>query len=416
LPGFRRAGHQPSWVKPGTTLTPDRRTILVLFSLTFGIRILYAVLAGTDPNIIPNPITYDFVMGRNIAEGANWWSQPISPDAPGYQLLLGALFAIGGVHRWLVIIMQAAFGGVIAFLLYRIGEKRLGQTVGFAAALWFAVYVHQAHYSSVVARDVTVGMLVAFVCYLLIRYSHTMRGALWCALAYSLLLHFDPQYLLMLPVVVLFYLSSVKRHLLLRVQYTFLFLGTMVLLLAPWTIRNYRVYGDPIPVALEATKYLQPVGTSSGGPDDVVEVGGGAVSRPGFWRNTAEYWRVIRLGTGAQTTADGVTRVLPPWSLRHNLVSLVTYGLLLPFSLLGVWFSVRSRNQAGLVLAVAVAAMYIVRAFYGGSPRTRVPAEPLIILLALYAVVDLYRTYRKPTSQAANGGEEIKVSSDSSGD
>ena len=397
-------------------MTPDRRTILALFSLTFGLRILYAVLAGTDPDIIPNPITYDFMMGRNIADGANWWSQPISPRAPGYQLTLGALFAVGGVHRWLVIVMQAFFSGVIAFVLYRIGEKNLGQTVGFAAAIWFAVYVHQAHYTSIVARDVTVGMLVASVCYLLIRYSHSMRGALWTAMAYSLLVHFDPQYLLFLPVVVLFYLSSVGRYRLLRVQYTFLFLGTVVLLLAPWTIRNYRVYGDPIPVALEATKYLQPARTAPGGPAGVVEVGSKAVSRPGFWRNSVEYWRVMQLVERAQTTADGVARVLPPWSARHNVVSLATYGLLLPFFLLGVWFSVKSRNRTGLVLAVAVAGMYLIRAFYGGSPRARLPAEPLIILLAFYAVVELYRRYRTPQSGVANEGEETTTASDSGGD
>jgi 4-amino-4-deoxy-L-arabinose transferase-like glycosyltransferase len=397
-------------------LTPDRRTILALFSLTFGIRILYAVLAGTDPDIILNPITYDFMIGRSIADGTNWWSQPISPRAPGYQLTLGALFAVGGVHRWLVIVMQAFFSGVIAFVIYRIGEKTLGTSVGLAAAIWFAVYVHQAHYSSIVARDVTVGMLVALICYLLIRYSHSMRGALWTALVYSLLVHVDPQYLLFLPVVVLFYLSSIGRHGLLRVQYTFLFLGTVVLLLAPWTIRNYRVYGDPIPVALEATKYLPPAGTAPAGPVGVSETEGKTLSRPGFWRNSVEYWRVMSLVERPQKTADGVSRVLPPWSARHNLISLGTYGLLLPFFLLGVWFSAKSRNLPGLVLAIAVAGMYLVRAFYGGSPRARVPAEPLIILLSFYAVVELYKRYRSPRSGVAEEGGEIAAEPDPGGD
>jgi hypothetical protein len=98
------------------------------------------------------------------------------------------------------------------------------------------------------------------------------------------------------------------------------------------------------------------------------------------------------------------------------VVSLATYGLLLPFFLLGVWFSVKSRNRTGLVLAVAVAGMYLIRAFYGGSPRARLPAEPLIILLAFYAVVELYRRYRTPQSGVANEGEETTTASDSGGD
>jgi hypothetical protein len=397
-------------------LTPDRRTLLALFSLTFGLRILYAVLIGTDPDIIPSPRTYDYVIGRNIAEGANWWSQPISPRAPGYQLTLGVLFTVGGVRGWLVILMQSFFSGVIAFILYRIGEKYLGPMVGVAAAVWFALYVHQAHYCSIAGRVVTVGMLVALVCYLLIRYSHTIRGALWTALFYSLLVHFDPQYLLLLPVVVLFYLSSVGRNRLLRLQYTFLFLGTIVLLLAPWTIRNYRVYGDPIPVALEAAQYLWPAGTAPSDTADAVGARGKAVHRPGFWRNSVEYWRVMRLVERRLTASDGESIVVPPWSARHNAVSLVTYGLLLPFFLLGVWFAVRSKNLTGVVLAIAVASMYSIRAFYGGNARTRVPAEPLIILLAFYAVMQLYRRYRSPATAVAGGSEAVENATDAGRD
>jgi 4-amino-4-deoxy-L-arabinose transferase-like glycosyltransferase len=385
-------------------LTPDRRIIFALFSITFGIRILYAVLVGTDPDIIPNPITYDFARGREIAEGANWLSQPISPRAPGYQLMLGALFSIGGIHQWLVIILQSIFGGVIAFMVYRIGEKALGKWVGLASALWFAVYVHQVHFTSIVVQDVTVGMLALLVCYSLIRYSRSMRGALWTAITYTVLVHFDPQYLLFLPALVLYYLFSAGRYQLIRVQHTFLFLGTVLMLLAPWTIRNYRVYGDPIPIALEATKYLPPVQASPDLADDRL---GNGLSRPGFWRNSVEYWRVMRLVEGVQNTPGGGQRVVTPWSFRHNATSLVTYGLLLPFFLVGLWMSVKSRNRTGIVLVIAVVGMYLIRAFYGGTPRARLPAEPLLILLAFHAAANLYGKYRASRSPVAEAGEKV---------
>jgi 4-amino-4-deoxy-L-arabinose transferase-like glycosyltransferase len=389
-------------------LTPDRRTILVLFSLTFGLRILYAALAGIDPNLIPNPITHEFLLGRQIAEGANWWSQPLSPLAPGYPLMLGALFAVGGVHRWLVIILQAFFSGAIAFFLFRIGEKTLSRGVGLAAALWFSIYVHQAHFASLVVRDATVGMLVVFVCYQLIRYSHTMRGALWTGLVFTVLVSFDPQYLLFLPLVALFYLVFGGRHPLLRLQHVFLFLATVILLLTPWTIRNYRVYKEPIPVALEAVKYLDPFKAMRPAPVEDAAVGhNNGLSRPGFWRNTVEYWRVVRLTSGARKLANGSTRVVPAWSARHNAVSLVTYGLLLPFLIVGLWISVRAHKRAGMVITVAIAGMYLIRAFYGGSPRARLPAEPLIILLAFQGVVQLYNRYRRPRPAKAGAAEGV---------
>lgn len=369
-------------------MTPDRRSILALFSLAFGLRILYAAIVGTNPDFVGTTYTYDFLIANKIAAGANWWSEPISPRAPGYQLLLGGLFSVFGVHQWLVIIMQAFFGGVIAFLLYRIGEKSLGPSVGLFSAVWFSIYIQEAHFTSIMLRDVTVIMLATFTCYLLIRYAHTMRGALWTALAYAVLLHFDPQFLLFLPVITLYLLFYTTRHRLLGLQYAFLFLGTVVVLLMPWTVRNYRVYGDPIPVALEATQYYQPARS------DVRTATDPAGNEGKFWRNSVEYWRVMRLRDHAVPVANGPDQVLPAWSGRHNAISLATYGLLLPFFLLGILWSIRNRNRSALLLTIAVAGMYLIRAFYGGSPHTRLPAEPLIILLAFSAVSRIVRGYR----------------------
>jgi 4-amino-4-deoxy-L-arabinose transferase-like glycosyltransferase len=285
---------------------------------------------------------------------------------------------------------------VIAFLLYRLGEKSLAPSVGLFAAIWFSIYVQEIHFTSFMLRDVTVVMLTTFTCYLLIRYAHTMRGTLWTALAYAVLVHFDPQFLLFLPVITLYFLFYATRRRLLGVQYAFLFFGTVIVLLAPWTIRNYRVYGDPIPVALEATQYYQPVRSAltANAPAD----NGG-----GFWRNSVEYWRVMRLLDHTVGVANGPDRDLPAWSFRHNAISLATYGLLLPFFLVGVWVSVRNRNRTTLVLSIAVAGMYLIRAFYGGSPHTRLPAEPLIILLAFYGVTHIVREYRNRRARVDTG-------------
>lgn len=375
-------------------MTPDRRSILALFSLAFGLRILYAVIVGTNPDFVANIYTYDFLIANKIAAGANWWSEPISPRAPGYQLLLGGLFSLFGVHQWLVIIMHAFFGGVVAFLLYRIGEKSLGPSVGLFAALWFSIYVQEAQFTSILLRDVTVIMLATFTCYLLIRYAHTMRGTLWTALAYAVLLHFDPQFLLFLPVITLYFLLYATRHRLLSVQYGFLFLGTVLVLLVPWTVRNYRVYGDPIPIALEATQYYQPIRSTI---KTATDPGG---NEGEYWRNSVEYWRVMRVRDHVVPVANGPDQVLPAWSLRHNAISLATYGVLLPFLLVGVWLSIRNRSRTTLVLSVAVAGMYLIRAFYGGSPHSRLPAEPLIILLAFYAVTHIGRECRNRKARA----------------
>jgi 4-amino-4-deoxy-L-arabinose transferase-like glycosyltransferase len=377
-------------------VTLDRRTILALFSIAFGLRVLYAVLVGTNPEINPNPYTHEFLMARKIAMGADWWSQPISPLAPGYEFMLAALFKVFYVNRWLVVLTQAVFGGITAFLLYRIGEKCLQRGVGLLSALWFSIYVHHMHLTSVMVRDVTVTLLLVYLCYLLVRFSTRARGVVWAALSYAFLVHFDPQFLFFLPFVALYVLLGATRHRLLNAQYAFLFLATVLVLLVPWTIRNYRVYGEPIPVALEATKYVQPFKNALGEGTDEKTAG----QRSGFWSNTVELWRITNVKGDTQTDTGGRTRTVPAWSLRHNLISIVNYGLLLPFFLLGIWRSVRGRNQTGLVLSAVVVGYYLIRAIYGGSERARLPIEPLIILLAFYAIVELYGRFRGSRASA----------------
>jgi 4-amino-4-deoxy-L-arabinose transferase-like glycosyltransferase len=390
----------------GLFVTPDRRIILALFSLAFGLRIVYAALVGTSPEITPNPYTYDFLMARKIAAGVEWWSQPFSPAAPGYQFMLAAVFKVGGVHRWLVILLQAVLGGALTFVIYRIGERSLGRGAGLLSAIWLAIYVHHMQMSSLMVRDATVTLLFAFVCYLLILYAYRIRGAIWTAIAHSILVHFDPQFLLFVPLIALYLLFRATRHRLLNVQSMFLYLGTCLVLLTPWTIRNYRVYGEPIPVGLEATNYLRPFKTAYGGDEDPGATVTMVESRPGFWRNSTELWRVVRFKESAHPTSDGGMRAVPPWSTRHNLISIANYGLLIPFFLLGVWRAVRNKNQAGLVLSGAIFVYYLTRAFYGAGVKERLPVEPLFILLAFYAIVDLYSRYRARRTSGAGEAQE----------
>jgi 4-amino-4-deoxy-L-arabinose transferase-like glycosyltransferase len=374
-------------------VTPDRRTILALFALAFGLRILYAVV-GINTGIIANPYTHDFLVASKIAAGAQWWSQPVSPYAPGYQFLLAFLFRVGGAHYWLVVVLQAAMAGVTAFFLFRIGERRFCPNAGLFAAIWLAIYVHHMHYSSIAIRDVTTAMLFVYVCYLMVLYAHSMRGAVWTGIVLAVLIHFDPQFLFLFPVIALYFLLYATRHKLLNLQSFFLFLGCVLVLMLPWTIRNQRVYGDAIPVGLETARYARPVkhvvDSVLNPPEPERRL---LPPRADFARNTAEFWRVTRFRQ--ETPPDAGNRPPEPaWSLRHNLVSIASYGVLLPFFIAGIWLSVKRKNRAGLVIAALVLAFFLIRLGYGGSERTRLQVEPLIILLAFYTIADFFARFR----------------------
>ena len=56
----------------------DRRTLLALFSIAFGLRILFAALIGAQSDADPYPITPSVEYAQEIASGLNWMKEPFS--------------------------------------------------------------------------------------------------------------------------------------------------------------------------------------------------------------------------------------------------------------------------------------------------------------------------------------------------
>ncbi|MDH5627445.1 MAG: hypothetical protein OEY69_04035, partial [Candidatus Krumholzibacteria bacterium] len=124
-------------------MTPDRRTLLALFSFAFGVRILYAALMGGDASVIPLHETYAYLVAARMVPDWNWVTTPFSPAAPGYLMALAAAFKLAGVSWWTAVLLNTVLGAGTALFLYRIGEQRLGRLVGLASALWLGGSISQ---------------------------------------------------------------------------------------------------------------------------------------------------------------------------------------------------------------------------------------------------------------------------------
>lgn len=368
-------------------MSPERRTLLALFSLAFGLRVLYAVLVGTAPEINPDPTTFDFTTAVRIAAGETSLAQPFTPAAPGYPLLLAIVFLVGNSTIWTAIVLQALLGAVTVLIVYQLGSRLFDRPVGLLSALWLCIYVHHVHYASVLIRDTTTTLLFVLLCYLLAKRFEQMRTAIWTGLVFTLLIHVEPLFLIFLPFILLFLVLRATGHGFLNLQYSFLVAATVLALSIPWTVRNYMVYHEFVPISLEGSRYTRPVLKiiTTGSPWDEPAVEAGAArERSGFLANTGEFWRVVRL------RGDGE----PAWSLRHNVISIVNYGLMIPFVLAALVFGFRRRRRAVAVLAGSAFLYYLIRAFYGADERSRLIIEPLLIVLAFYGLTEVVRRLR----------------------
>ena len=378
-------------------MTPDRRTLLALFAVAFGLRLLYAAVVGTSPEINPNLSSFDYRVAQRIHDNLDWVGRPFSPAAPGYPLVLTLVFRVLGVGLWRALIFNAAVGAAMTFFLYRIGEQRLGRNIGLFSALWLGIYVHQMYLASIVIRDTLAAALFLWFVFMVARRFHRMRNAIWTGAVYAALTFVEPMFLLLLPLVVAYLVLYATDHRILSLQYVFLFLSTVFILNVPWTIRNYMVYGEPVVIALETSRYLpQPARPDAVSPR---QVGRAERGRASLGHNAREFWRVVRLTDSPGDPSRGVPPQ-PAWSLRHNLISLVNYGLLLPFAVAGAVLAVRRRQRVALVLLGFVLSYFALRVFLGGGERARLFVEPLITLLAFYGLAQAWAWLRRAGGDA----------------
>ncbi len=84
-------------------------------------------------------------------------------------------------------------------------------------------------------------------------------------------------------------------------------------------------------------------------------------------------------------------------SYRWQLAGWVMYLLLLPLALAGAWIS-RRRGQTGLLVVLAVHAVFVGLLAYGNQ-RFRIVAEAPLLILAAVAVVTMFSRRLGPVRQ-----------------
>lgn len=378
-------------------MTADRRTLLAIFSLAFGLRMLFAAVLGSNPEIVPVHETYDFQIAARMARDFSWITTPFSPNAPGYLILLAAAFRVAGASWWTSVVLNSFLGGLTALFLYRIGERRIGRGAGLVAALWLGLSVRHMSAASDPMRDVTTTFLLAWLIYAMVLPFRRMRDALTLAILFTLLISTEPVFIVLLPVLLVYLGRYSTHHRELSVQYLFLFVATLLFINIPWTIRNYVVHRDVVPVSLETSRYTAPLARLLRDEPPPVDTAPGVavVHAPGFVHNSIEFWRAVRVRDAPADPVHGLVAE-PAWSLRHNLAGILTYGLLLPFALVGTVLAVKRRHRATLIMAGTIVSYAVVRGFTGGDDRARLVVEPLLILVAVYGARALLAARHAP--------------------
>jgi 4-amino-4-deoxy-L-arabinose transferase-like glycosyltransferase len=320
----------------------------------------------------------------------------------------------------------------IPLAVFAIADRIFGRRSAVVAGLISAVYPFFILYSNTLHTE---GLLVLLLCLLIIfllRFASTrrLRDIAVAAVIAGLGCLARPTVLVLIPVFALWVLIIARRDLKLAVRSAAVFVLLAVVLIAPWTYRNYLVHGKLIPICSRGGVSLwlgnNKWATGNLGVDNerLVQI----MPDPGIEDEveSAKYFqqealRFIRANPG-RSMVLGVKKVFHFWRPEgfrfpglvdrtpfwvRFVVGFFSYMPLFVLFAVGCLMLLRQlrflRDPGLLLFTLMVLTFTVLHGVFPSIPRYRQPVEPIIIIVAswaLVAILDRLRPQGRPEQAA----------------
>ena len=359
--------------------------------------------------------------GAFIADGKWFWSStpygiphPSAWKTPGYPLFVGILYAIGGENPDAVMLLQVLLLGPLTITLtWLLGRRLFGARVGTAAAFVVAVHPFVWQFEARLFAEALATPLTLAILLLVLDRRPPMRHVVAAGALSGALVLAKPSALHMLAAVVPAILVGwgVRRG----ISRAAIALAACVLVIAPWTIRNYIEFDSFLPLSVQDSgiygvfndeaahddehpwiwrpnnpRDAELFDPANPLPDDelraelrdraleYIEDNPSSVPRALFWNGVTRFWDVRDPDEALnEVQFQGRSRTLT-W------IGLGIWWVLLPLGLAGLWMA---RRRLGI--SVPLVAMFLLATcvYIGNSgTRYRAPFEPVMAVLACSAL------------------------------
>ncbi|HET6598285.1 MAG TPA: glycosyltransferase family 39 protein [Anaerolineales bacterium] len=387
------------------------------------IRIPIAVLMGDQITVLPgiqDQVSYD-ALARSLLDGRGYsftekW-YPFTPaDTPTahwsflYPLYLAGVYAVTGHHPLAARLLQAVVGGaLLCLLVYRIGRRVANEETGLVGAGLAAVYGYFVYYNAALMTETFFIVLILLALHLSLEIKESPTLLRWIGLGISLgLAGLLRQTILLFIPFLLFWLFLELRNRVTHWSHFSIPLVITLLLIAPWTLRNYLVYREFLLLNSNAGYALFASNNPNLGTDwnnDVVvvpvpgELQGQneaqldrALTRRAVEFIRADPERYLRL------TLDKTLEFFWFWpssdsSRISNLNRVLSFGLYLPFMLFGLYISL-SRWRSFVVLYLFIFIHTTIHLLSWPAARYRLSVDAVSMVFAGLAVLELAKQWK----------------------
>ena len=373
-------------------MSTDTRRIAAIVLVALFVRLLLAAALGDGFHFADETRYVD--AARRLLGGDGF--DPGYDRVPGYPVLLAVLGAAAPHSVLWLRLAQAAMAAAGTALTFVLADRLAGRTAAFGAAAVYALDPLLAVSAGLLYPEATAALILAAT---VLAALEAVRGdsRVWAAVAGALLgvlALFRPAALALVPVTAAWIPFAAPSTSLRRASHAAVVLLTCLLVLAPWTYRNYQLWGRIVPVSTVGT------GTAGISRPDVEQRGVGAglaaqaVSDPGrvlrrMGREFAHFWELFpqRLQTDDPERVEALHRADPrlpttslaPRSLR-NVVAATASGTEYLLAVAGLVVMWRRRRREAVLLAGMILVFALGHSLFVGKIRYRISVLPLVFV------------------------------------
>ncbi len=410
---------------------PVRRLLTILFIFSLFIRLVYGLYSFyyNNPSNISDDWAYIKFAEEMLKQGVfvpdiSGLTKTQSGITPFFPFLIYLSYKLFGFNSLPLIVMNTFLSSSITVLIYYIGLYAFNNTVGLLSSIWSVIYVNSIRWVPSLLKEDLLQFLFAVFVFMILYYlvkESSYKSLLILSLSFVLLIHTDERYLiyfiLFVPIIFLNNKLNQKQKVL-----SFIYVSILIFIfMLPWLIRNYEVYHRPVILsertALFTDKFLghrndnyfsQEIQLSNETLDSIVKgmpvhdmtlynlinrgISYGSYPRKysafeKLYIDFKELWRPFRFSN--MWVSEGY-RPEGKWSLVHNLSLIATYGLLLPFFIIGIYYCLRSIKLSSIILISIITIHTVIHiTVLLSQNRYRIPIDIIIIAIAFYGIFKL---------------------------
>lgn len=414
-----------------------------LVILFFLIRLTYIAAFGNfDKSTFVDAAGYN-EYAKTVITDSNWLTRTDFKGSfrePTYPLFVATVYYIFGSESFMAVyVIQAVISSLMLLLIYRLAlivfRKR---SIAYLSLIWAGCYIFYLRWVGELLRETIIYFLLTLLVYLFACWFKKQRWdwkkVVLLGLVYVLLFHTDGRYLFYAPFLFVYFVLSCPNLLVAIKRY--IVFGLIVLTLTiPWTARNYIAYGDIMVVSpltlnltgqemsarkeLFDTSRIEETGSSlhylNYNEDYPTEAERDSILRGENPRNrSTKELQAIRKNKRAPATFMGrkwysfkkmwfpinigggyapfpMAYFEEGYSTGHNLISLLQFGVLLPFFLAALVAAIVRKLKSVWILLLPIMVHMLLHLLTFGIERYRHPVDAFGAILSFYGLTIVWQ-------------------------